>query len=170
MSSEQEQLEDEIEILDREIGGRFEDIGSRLPSKRPVRERFEEFNERIPSGPLGKTGDGTLVGAAGHVAKTATNPIFTAVPGLRQPGYTITSHSTETAANPDDTFERHTLGITAISRDVAEFAAKYFAAASNIDFATSDTEIVDVELVTERATYSTWKIVVDVDERGELSR
>lgn len=168
--SEREEIREEINIFDREVGGRVEEFGQNLPSKRPAREKFEEFNERIPSGPLGKAGDGTLVGAAGYLAKSSTNPIFEFLPGLRQPGFTIVSHSVETSTSPQDTFERHTFAITSISRDVAEFVAKYFAAASTIDFTTSETEIEDVELVTERATYSTWKIAVLVDERGEIDK
>lgn len=170
MSSEDEKIRDEINILDREFGSRIEEFGEQLPSKRPARERFEEFNERIPSGPLGKAGNGTLIGATGYLAKSSTNPLFTFLPGIRQPGFTIVSHSVESTSNPWDTFERHTFGITAVSRDVAEFVAKYFAAASNIDFATSDTELEDVELITERATYSTWRVSVLVDERGEIAR
>lgn len=168
MSSEDREVEDKLNIFDREIGGRVEDFGEKLPSKRPAREKFEEFNDKIPSGPLGKLGNGTITGAAGYLAKSSTNPLFDFLPGIRQPGFSIVSHSIETSANPKDTFERHTFAISAVSKDVAEFVAKYFAAASNIDFATSDTEIDDVELVTERATYSTWRVVVLVDERGEL--
>lgn len=169
-SEEKERLTDEINVLDREIGGRFEEFGENLPSKRPARDKFEEFNERFPSGPLNKTGNGTIAGAAGYLAKSSLNPIFDFIPGLRQPGFTLISHSVETVDNPNDSFERHTFGVSAISRDVAEFASKYFAAASTLDFATSDTEIEDVELLTERATYSTWKITVLVDERGEISK
>jgi len=131
--------------------------------ERPVRDKLEGATDKIPEGPRGKIGGGNLLGAGGYVAVEATRPLFTLIPGLRQPGYTITSHSTEKTGEGT---ERHTLMVTALTEDVAEFAAEYNSAASNIDYFRSDVENIKVEKVTERGTYSTFNIVVDVMTEG----
>lgn len=127
----------------------------------PVRDRVENFAEDIPEGPLGKAGGGGLAGAAGFLAVESTRPITELVPGIKQPGYHINAHGTRSMNG----FERHTLTITAISQNVAEFVAKYTAAPSNVDFVSSETEVVQVDEVTERRTYSTYKITVDISDR-----
>lgn len=129
----------------------------------PVRDRFEEVTDKIPEGPRGKVGGGSLVGAAGFLAVESSRPIIEFVPGVKQPGYNVTAHGTKDLGNG---VERHVLTITAASEDVAKFVAKYVATPSNIDYFRSDTEVVGVEEVTERGTYSTYKITVDTRTKG----
>lgn len=129
----------------------------------PVRDRFEEVTEKIPEGPMGKVGGGNLIGGAGYIAVESTKPIWQFVPGIRQPGYRVTAHGTKDLGNG---LERHALTVTALSRNVAEFAAAYAAAPSNIDYLRSRVDIVDIEEITERGTYSTYRVTVDVDTKG----
>jgi len=129
----------------------------------PVRDRFEEVTSKIPEGPMGKVGGGNLVGAAGFVAVESTKPVWQFVPGIKQPGYKVTAHGTKELGSGE---ERHVLTVTAISEDVATFAAQYTAAPSNIDYIRSRTTVVDIREITERATYSTYKITVDVATEG----
>lgn len=131
---------------------------------RPLRDRFESITDRLPSGPFGKIGEGDLVGLGGFIAVEATRPIIQFIPGIKQPGYHVNAHNTDRM----DGFERHTLTIQALSEDVAEFVAGYTATPSNIDFATTEVRLVDTEIVTERQTYSTYRIKVDIDERGRI--
>jgi len=135
----------------------------RVSSTRPLRDKFESITDRIPTGPLDKVGEGDLVGLGGFVAVEATRPLIEFVPGLKQPGYKVNAHSTEKLpAN----IERHTVTIQAISEDVAEFVAGYTATPSNIDFLTTDIDLYNTEIVTERPTYTTFRITVDINERS----
>jgi len=132
--------------------------------RQPIRDAIEESTDNIPEGPFGKVGDGTVLGAGGFLAVEASRPLIDFVPGIKQPGYKITAHSTEVL---EPGTERHTLTVPAISEEVARFAAKYAATPSNIDFSLSDTEIVSIEELTEQPGYTTHRIVVDVD-RGDV--
>ena len=143
---------------------RNEVTSSSSESKRPLRDGLERITGSIPSGPLGKVGEGDLVGLGGFLAVEATRPIIQFVPGIKQPGYHVNAHSTEQVGG----FERHTLTIQAVSEDVAEFVAGYTATPSNIDFLTTEIDLYNTEVVTERATYTTFKITVDIDERGRI--
>lgn len=129
----------------------------------PVRDRFSERVEQIPEGPLGKAGGGNLLGAAGFAAVESTKPVWQFVPGIKQPGYKIFAHGTKYLG---DGVERHQLTVAAVSKEVAEFAAEYTAAPSNIDYLRSKVDTVSINEITERATYSTYKIVVDLESEG----
>lgn len=129
----------------------------------PVRDRFESVTREIPEGPMGKVGGGNLLGAAGFVAVESTKPVWQFVPGLKQPGYKITAHGTKEIGEGD---ERHILTVVAISEEVARFAAKYTASPSNIDYLSSKITVKEINELTERAGYTTFEFVVDV-ERGE---
>lgn len=137
-----------------------------MKERKPLRDKFTEATEKIPSGPLGKVGGGDVVGAGGFMAIEGSKPVWQFLPGIKQPGYKTVSHSAEDKGG----YERHVIVITAFSENVAKFAAQYIATPSNVDFATSQTNIVDVEEVTVRRTYSTYRITVDVDERGTLEK
>lgn len=137
---------------DRPVRDRLED--------QPLRDRFEEVTVNIPEGPMGKVGGGNILGAVGYTAVESTKPVWQFVPGIRQPGYKITGHGTKELG---DGKERHLISTVAISENVARFAAKYYAAPSNIDYIRSDVSIVNVKEITERGTYSTYRITVDVE-------
>lgn len=128
-------------------------------NKAPVRDRFQEVTEKIPEGPMGKVGGGSLIGAIGYTAVSATRPIIDFIPGLRQPGFTVTAHGTK-KIGPNH--ERHFIIVTAASEKVAEFVAEYNSAPSNIDYIRSNIRLVGVEEIQERATYSTYEFTVDV--------
>jgi len=146
--------------LDR-IEDRIQDQGN----SRVLRSKIEDTLDKIPNGPLDNVGEGSLAGVAGYMAISTGQTAVIPIPGVRQPGYHTISHGVE----PMDEFERHTVRISAASRDVAEFAAKYdVASPSNIDFLTSETEVVSVEEIKERPTLSTWEIIVDVADRGQI--
>jgi len=132
--------------------------------RQPIRDVIEQSTDNIPEGPFGKVGDGTVLGAGGFLAVEASRPFVDFVPGIKQPGYSITAHGTE-VVSPGT--ELHTITISAISEEVARFAAKYAATPSNIDFSLSDTEIVSIEELTEQPGYTTHRIVVEVD-RGDV--
>lgn len=133
-------------------------------SKRPLRDRFSDSVDKVPRGPLGKVGDGNLVGGAGFLAVESTRPFIDFIPGVKQPGYNILAHSTERF----DGGTTHTLTITAVSEEVAEFVAKYAATPSNWDYITAETEIKGKEVLEEQRGYNTWKITVRVSSQGEI--
>lgn len=133
-------------------------------SKRPLRDKFEAKVKQIPSTPLDKIGGGNVIGYAAYFAAQTGQLAVLPIPGVRQPGYHVISHGAESI----EEFERHTVRLSAVSKDVAEVVAAYeVSAPSNIDFLTSETEIRSVEKVKERPTYTTWEIVVDVADRGQ---
>lgn len=139
------------------------DRARRLAEDQPVRDRFEEVTDKIPEGPMGKVGGGNLLGAGGFLAVESTRPFIEFIPGVKQPGYHITAHGTKRL---EDGTERHVLTVTAVTQVIAEFAAEYTAAPSNIDYLRSEIKTVDVEELTERGTYSTYQMTVDVDTEG----
>lgn len=132
-------------------------------SRRPLRDRIEESADKIPRGPFGIAGKGDAVGAAGFVLREVLASPFQFVPGMKTPGYTITGHGTERL----DGIERHRIFVTALSEDVAEFAARYTSAPSNLDFLAEDYRVEEVETVTERPSYSTFIITVDIRVENE---
>lgn len=133
-------------------------------NKRPVRDRFEEATDRIPSGPLGATGGGDLVGAAGWLAVESTRPVIQFIPGIKQPGYKVTAHSTRRVTDG----EEHTLNVAAISENVAKWVAQYTSSPSNVNFAASEKDIISIDIVTERPAYTTYQIVVLLKDPGEV--
>ena len=131
---------------------------------RPIRDRIEEKTEEIPSGPLGNVGGGDLIGAAGFLAVESTRPVAEFIPGVKQPGYKVTAHSTRRLEDG----EEHTLNVVAVSENVARWAAQYFSSPSNVNFVVSDKEITEVERVTTRRGYSTFRIKVLLKDPGDV--
>ena len=142
-------------MSDRPLRERIED--------RPIRDRLASSTDKIPEGPLGKLGGGNLLGAGGFVAVEATRPVWQFIPGVKQPGYKIISHGSKYIGNG---VEQHSIKVAAVSEDVAEFAAEYVAAPSNVDYLRSDIENTQVEVETERGSYSTFTITVDLVTEG----
>lgn len=128
-------------------------------SETPVRDRFQEVTEKIPEGPMGKVGGGNLIGAAGYTAVSATRPILDFIPGIRQPGFTVTAHGTK-QIGPNHT--RHIIVISALSEKVAEFVAEYNAAPSNIDYLRSEIRLVELKELQRQRTYTIYQMTVDV--------
>jgi len=125
----------------------------------PIRDRLSDATDKIPEGPLSKLGGGNLIGAGCFAAVEASKPVWQFVPGVKQPGYKVTAHGTKYMGGGR---ERHKLTLAAIREDVAEFAAEYTATPSNIDYIRADIELVELDEIVERGTYSTYDIVVDV--------
>ena len=151
--------EDRKGVLDR-LEDKIQDEGN----SRKIRSKLENTLDSVPPGPLDNLGEGSAVGVAGYFAISTGQTAVLPIPGIRQPGYHVISHG----MSEEGEYERHTVRINAASRDVAEFAAKYdVASPSNIDFLTSETEIVSIEEITQRPTLSTWEIIVDVADRGQ---
>lgn len=148
--------------------GPLDKIEDRVQDKgrsRILRDKVEDTLDNIPNGPLDNLGEGSAAGVLGYMAISTGQTAVIPIPGVRQPGYHTISHGVDVR----DEFERHTVRISAASKNVAEFAAKYdVASPSNIDFLTSETEIVSVEQIKERPTLSTWEVVVDVADRGQI--
>jgi hypothetical protein len=143
-----------------EIERRFDNQGSH----RPLREGLEDVLERIPEGPGKKLGEGDMLGAAGYFAISTGQTAVIPIPGVRQPGYSVISHGSEVM----ETKVRHTVRITAASKNVAKFASEYeVSAPSNLDYSTGEVVTVSIEEVKPRPTYSTWEVVVDVADRGQ---
>lgn len=132
--------------------------------RRPFRDRLEKNLDNVPRGPFGKVGRGNVVGLTGYATIEAVKAGVDLVPGVREPGWNITAHTTKRRGD----FTDHILVIDAVSRNVADFAAKYQSPPSNIDFITSEVKIIDRELLEERSTYNTYRITVRVDERGQI--
>jgi len=126
--------------------------------RRPIRDKLENATDSIPKGPLGKVGEGNLAGAAGYLAVESGEIVAIPVPGATRPGFKYVSHS---LVETQDNTQRYNIVVHAISKDVAEFAVQYKAAPSNVDFLTSDLEMVSTEMVNEKPTYSTYRITVD---------
>lgn len=131
---------------------------------RQVRDAVENTADKIPSGPMGNVGKGDVIGAAGFFAVESTKPVWQFIPGIKQPGYKIVSHG----AKRVEEGEEHVVGVTAISEDVAEWAAQYVAAPSNISFVVSDKEVTDVKETTQRRGYSTYHVTVLLRDPGEV--
>lgn len=126
-------------------------------ARRPVRDRIENTTEKIPRGPRGFIGKGNAIGGAGVLTVSLAN---TFLPDTFAVGFNVESQEVERLNG----LERHTFVINAVSKDVAESAAKFLATPSNVDFALSETEVVSTELVKERPTFSAWGVVVEVRE------
>jgi len=164
MENKEESEPDRILDNRKNILDRAEDRAGERGSKRPGRELLEGVLEAIPEGPGGKLGDGSVIGYAGYFAAATGQLAVLPVPGVRQPGYHVISHGAEAM----DEFERHTVRVSAASKNIAEIAAAYdVAAPSNIDFLSGETDIVSTEKIKERSTYTTWEVVVDVADRGQ---
>lgn len=133
-------------------------------NSRPVRDRFEGVTDKIPSGPFGNVGDGDLVGAAGFLAVESSRPYIEFIPGVKQPGYKVTAHSTRRVQDG----EEHTIGVAAISENIAKWAAQYTASPGNVNFVVSDKEILEIEEVTQRTGYTTYRIVVLLKDPGDV--
>lgn len=126
---------------------------------RPLRTTVEKTTEKIPRGPWGVAGKGNITGAIGFSLVEIAG-IF--IPGSElDPGFNIESQSVERSNGQTV----HTFVINAASKNVARFAAKFESAPSNIDFATMDTDVISVEPITERSTFSTYRVIVEVSER-----
>jgi hypothetical protein len=159
VNEDEQVLDDRDGILDK-LEDVFEPEGD---VDKPLRRAVEQSIDDIPTGPYGKLGEGNIVTAAGYVAVKTGQLVTLPIPGVRQPGFHVVSHGAESM----EEFERHEVVVSAASRRVAEFVAEYeVASPSNIDFVTS--EVQTVELIEEkpRQTFSTWKAVVDVADRG----
>jgi hypothetical protein len=135
-----------------------------MSEKRPLRSLAEELTENIPSGPLGSVGEGDVIGTAGFLAVESAKSVFQFVPGIKTPGYGISSHSTRNVPNG----EEHEFVITALSEDVAEFVSQYESSPSNLNYLTNDKEIVGFEEITTRRGYTTYKITVLLRDRGDV--
>lgn len=154
-------LEDRKTVFDR-----IDDIVTQSDGEpaKPLRKAIERSVDQIPTGPLGKLGEGNIVAGGAYVAIRSGQLAVLPIPGARQPGFHAISHGVESR----DGFERHTVRINAASRKVAEVAAEYqVASPSNIDYVSSEIETVEVNELTSRTTYSTWEYIVDVADRGQ---
>ena len=157
MSDSQDRVNTEVlDSLEREI----QDKGR----GRPARDVVENALDKVPDGPLDNVGGGSALGVLGYYAISTGQLAVLPIPGIRQPGYKTISHGVEDMGE----YERHNVRINAASKNVAEFAAKYdVAAPSNIDFITSETEVVETNEITRRPTLSTWEVIVHVADRGK---
>jgi len=132
-------------------------------AQKPLRNAVEGALDKIPRGPLGKIGEGNIAGFGGYFAIKTGQLAVLPVPGVRQPGFHAISHGVQVKED----HEQHVIRINAASRKVAEVACEYeIAAPSNIDFATSEVEAVEVTELKSRPTYSTYEFVVEVADRG----
>lgn len=152
-------MQDSPGPLDK-IENRIQDTGN----SRPARSKIEKALDEIPDGPLDNLGGGTAAGVIGYYAISTGQLAVLPIPGIKQPGYGVISHGAE----PRDQYERHTVRISAASKNIAEFVAKYeVSAPSNVDFFASETEVVSTDEIKQRPTFSTWEVVVDVADRGQ---
>lgn len=135
--------------------------------KRPIREEVENRLQDFEGGPLDFAGHGNIVGGVGYAGVQAANTaVFVGTLGTFggvQIGFRTISHGVEERGEE----ELHTFHIHAWSQDIAQFAAKYFSAPSNFDFAVGETEIISVENVQDRRTAPTWRIKIGVEPRVE---
>jgi hypothetical protein len=158
MLSEYNMLDDRKNILDR-IEGEVDEE----ESSRPIRESFEQYTDNIPDGPGGILGDGNVIGIAGYYAISTGQVAVLPIPGVKQPGYSVISHNIQEF----EEFERHTVQVNAASKHIAEVVAEYeISSPSNIDYLTSEINVISVEEKKQRPTASTWKLTVDVADRG----
>lgn len=126
-----------------------------------LRERLDRTISKIPQGPMGRIGGGNVLGAANYfVSSTARG--FVPMDGLKA-GYQIQSQNVEQEGDG----ERHTFKIRASNKHVAEFAARYLAAPSNVDYIVNRPEVASSEMETERKTLATYRIVVLTEEPEE---
>ena len=131
---------------------------------RPVRSELEPFFDKIPDGPLGVLGSGNVYGGATYLTASALQGL-NPVDGVRI-GYNFESSSV-TRRNGQ---EMHTYRVNASSRQVAQFAARYKASPSNIDYLTDRPTVTGTSLVKERNTLPLWEVTVLVgDETTDTS-
>lgn len=130
---------------------------------KPVRDNLSTSLDQIPSGPFDKVGKGNIATSIGYFGVSLTKTITGYIPGVKRPGYTVLSHNVEFG----ETEDIHIVEVYAVSRKIAEFVSKYeVAASSNIEYIQSDIQIISIEEVRRRQTYSLWEMVVEVD-RGD---
>lgn len=132
--------------------------------RRPLRDRFEETLEKIPRGPLGFAGSGNVVGGVNYFIVALINGLIP-IDGISV-GFRVRSHNIQRFKNK----QVHTFIIDAYNEDVTEFLAKFQSAPSNVDFILGDTKIQSAELLEERITSSTWKIIVEYRSREAIER
>lgn len=130
-----------------------------MPEARPLRSVQEKITERVPQGPRKIVGKGNLVGAAGFAGITFAET-FSPLPL----GFTIRSSEVvrETNGTGVQRFE-----VWAISKDIAEFAARREAAGPNLNFFADVTDVTNTEVLRKRSGHSLWEITVQVDRREE---
>ena len=134
--------------------------------ERPLRTQVEDITDRVPSGPLGAIGEGNVLGFIGFVLVESGEVITVPIPGVNRPGFKKVSHGAEVI---EDGYQRHTIVVHSLSKDVAEFMTQYDSAPSNVDFVFGNTEVVSVEEMDTDAAYTTYEITVDVDRRPILN-
>lgn len=130
----------------------------------PVRDKVGEATSKIPSGPRGTVGGGDIIGAGGFLAVEASRPFIEFIPGVKQPGYKINAHSTRRVSDG----EEHIINVSSISRNVALWVAQYTASPSNVNFVAAEKDILNVEEITERPAYNTYRITVLLKDPGEV--
>lgn len=124
---------------------------------RKLRDSVETVTDKIPGGPMGFTGGGTLIGGAGFFAVSITNGVIPL--DEVDVGFNIESSSVE--RYPEDDVKQFEFVINAVSRDVAKFAAVFRSRASVVDNISRQAEILEVENIKERRWMSDWRIVVE---------
>jgi len=129
---------------------------------RPLRSSFEEETEKVPNIGLGIAGEGTVLGAAGYFIVEAIGAAGSLAPGLKTPGYSVVGHSVE-VIDPGRGLERHSFTIRALTEEVPRFVGKYFSAPSNLSYLNSDIDVIETEILNEEASYTTFKVVVEIE-------
>jgi len=159
-------LDERRTVFDR-VEDRLDDRREQGDSIRPLRDAVEKLTNQLPEGPYGKAGKGNIAAIVGYFAVKTGQLVTLPIPGVRQPGFHAISHGVETFED----YERHTVRVNAAYEDVARVASEYdVAAPSNIDYITSEVESVEVNLLKERPTYSTYEFVIDIADRGSKNQ
>lgn len=124
---------------------------------RPLRDKIESATERVPSGPLGFTGDGKIIGGVGFLTLSTINGVNPL--DEVDVGYNIESSTVK--RNPEEDTKRFTYIINAASKDIAKFVAVFNSRSSIVGNVTRKAEILRVENIKERRWMSDWRIVVE---------
>ena len=119
-----------------------------------IRERLIGSLDSIPEGPAGRIGGGNAFGAFNYFAVATINGLVP-VDGA-EVGFKIRSQSVEEVEDG----ELHRFEILASNKKVAEFAARFKSAPTNIDFFRNSPEIQASEVSKERDTLNQYSVVV----------
>lgn len=121
----------------------------------------------MPSGPLGKIGNGNVIGGLGFIVVESGQIITVPIPGAIRPGFKYVSHSFN---GVEDGKQKYTIVCHGMSKDVVKFATQYKAAPSNFDFFRGKASVANIEEIDRSNVYTTYKVDIEIDREAIVDK